>query len=203
VLVPGFRWGGGDVIPVPATFIRLGLILVAAVVLQISGLAQFRVMGSTANLVPLVVVGIAFFGGSVPGATSGFAAGLLLDFALGHTAGISSLVLTAVGYGAGRYREIRDPAHGLAPIAFGLAGTAGFMIAIASVSFMLGAEASLSLLLVRDLVVTVLLNGLLALPVFWLLGRALRGALVWDPLARGRRQQTRDAGPIGLRGLEV
>lgn len=190
-------------IPTPATFVRVGLILVCAVVLQISGLAQFRVLGSTANLVPLAVVGIAFFGGSIPGAASGFAAGLLLDLALGHTAGTSSLVLTAVGYATGRYRELRDPAHGLAPIAFGLAGTAAYLLTFAAVSFMLGIEASLSVLLVRDLVVTVLLNGLLALPAFLLLGRALRGALVWDPLVRGRRQQTRDAGPIGLRGLEV
>jgi hypothetical protein len=68
---------------------------------------------------------------------------------------------------------------------------------------MLGVEASVSLLVLRDVVVTVLLNGLLALPVFWLLGRSLRGALVSDPLARGRRQRTREAGPIGLRGLEV
>ncbi len=190
-------------IPTPGTFVRVGLILVAAVVLQISGVAQFRVLGSTANLVPLAVVGVAFFGGSIPGATSGFAAGLLLDLALGHTVGTSSLVLTAIGYGAGRYRELRDPAHSLSPIAFGLTGTAGYLLTFAAVSFMLGVEAPLSLLLVRDLAVTVLLNALLSLPVFWLLGRALRGALVWDPLARGRRQRTRGAGPIGLRGLEV
>lgn len=190
-------------IPTPGTFLRVGLILLAAVVLQVSGIAQFRVLGATANVVPLAVLGIAFLGGSVPGAMAGFSAGLLLDLALGHTVGTSSLVLTAVGYGAGRYREVKDPAHGLAPIAFGLAGTAAYLVTFAAVSFMLGVEASVSLLLLRDVAVTVLLNGLLALPVFWLLARALRGALVWDPLARGRRQRTRDAGPIGLRGLEV
>ena len=172
-------------------------------VLQISGFAQMRVLGSSANLIPLAVAGVAFFGGSIPGAASGFAAGLLLDLALGHPAGTSSLVLTAVGYGAGRYREVKDPAHGLAPMAFGLAATAGYLLALGGVTFMLGVEASVSLLVFRDVLVTVLLNGLLALPTFWILGRALRGALVSDPLARGRRQRTRDAGPIGLRGLEV
>ncbi len=112
-------------------------------------------------------------------------------------------MLTAVGYGAGRYREVRDPAHGLAPIVFGLAATAGYLIATAAVTFMLGVEASISPLVLRELVVTVLLNGLLALPVFWLLGKVLRGALVSDPMARGRRQRTRETGPLGLRGLEV
>ena len=45
--------------------------------------------------------------------------GFLLDLAAGQTMGASSLVLTAVGYGVGRYRELRDPAHGLLPIAVG------------------------------------------------------------------------------------
>ncbi len=187
----------------PGTFGRIGLIVLLAVVLQISAVAQIHVLGTTANLVPLVVAGVAFFGGSIPGAATGFGAGLLLDFSLGGLAGSSSLVLTAVGYGAGRYREVNDPAHGLAPIAFALVATAGYLVATAAVSFMLGVEASISLLVLRDIVVTVLLNGLRALPVFWLLGKALRGALVSDPMARGRRQRTRETGPIGLRGLEV
>jgi len=190
-------------IATPGAFLRVGAILLLAVVLQISGFGQMRVLGSSANLIPLAVAGVAFFGGSIPGAASGFAAWLLLDLSLGHTAGTSSLVLTAVGYGAGRYREVRDPAHGLAPMAFGLVATAGYLLALGGVTFMLGVEASVSLLVLRDVLVTVLLNGLLALPVFWILGRALRGALVSDPLARGRRQRTREAGPIGLRGLEV
>lgn len=187
----------------PSTFARIGGILLLAVVLQISGVAQVHVLGATGNLVPLVVAGVAFFGGSVPGAATGFAAGLLLDLSLGQLTGTSSLVLTAVGYGAGRYREVKDPAHGLAPIAFGLAATAGYLVAMATVTFMLGVEASISLLLLREIVVTVLLNGLLAVPVFWLLGMGLRGAVVSDPRARGRRQRTRETGPIGLRGLEV
>ena len=39
------------------------------------------------------------------GAVCGFAIGLLLDSALLQTLGVSSLVLLAVGYLAGRYRE--------------------------------------------------------------------------------------------------
>jgi rod shape-determining protein MreD len=174
------------------------------VVLQISGLAQIRILDSTANLLPLVVAGVAFFGGSIAGAGTGFAAGLLLDLALGHAVGASSLVLTAVGYGAGRYREVKDPAHGLAPIAFGICATAGYLVAFAAVSFMLGIEATIAPLpLLRETVVTVLLSGLLALPVFWLIRRVLRRALISDPLARRRRQRTQEAGPIGLRGLKV
>lgn len=190
-------------IPTGATIARLGIVLLLAVVLQISGITQIRVLGASAHLIPLAVAGIAFYGGSIAGALAGFAAGLLLDLAVGATVGTSSLVLTAVGYGTGRYRELKDPAHGLAPVAFGAGATAGYLVAFAAVSFMLGIEASISLLVLRELLVSVLLTALLALPVFWLLGRVLRASLVSDPLARGRRQQTRDPGPIGLRGLEV
>jgi rod shape-determining protein MreD len=191
-------------IPTPGAFLRVAAVLLIAVVLQVSGVAQIRVLGSSANLIPLVVAGVAFFGGSIAGAATGFSAGLLLDLALGHLAGTSSLVLTAVGYGAGRYREVKDPAHGLAPVAFGACATAGYLVALAAVSFMLGVEAKVSALpVLRETIVTVLLNGVLALPAFWLLRRALRGALISDPLARRRRGRTREAGPIGLRGLEV
>ena len=52
----------------------------------------------------------------------GFAAGFLLDLMSGATMGVSSLVLTAVGYAVGRFREVRDPSHGLLPMAVGARG---------------------------------------------------------------------------------
>ncbi len=189
--------------PTPGAFARAGALALAAVILQLSGFGPGRILGGYPDLLPLVVAAVGIYAGSVPGAAMGFSVGFLVDLLAGATMGVSSLVLTAVGYGAGRYREVRDPAHGLAPMAFGLAATAGYLLALGGVTFMLGVEASVSLLVFRDVLVTVLLNGLLALPTFWILGRALRGALVSDPLARGRRQRTREAGPIGLRGLEV
>ncbi len=188
----------------PGTGVRMALILLIALVVQASGIAQTTVLGASPDLMPLVVAGVGFLAGSVPGAVTGFAAGIAIDLALGQTVGATSLVLTAVGYGCGRYRELRDPAHGLAPIAFAGVATAGYEVGMAAVSFMLGIEASVSVLVLREAIVTVLLNILLALPVFWVLRRVLRPSLVVDPLARGRgREQTRAAGPLGLRGLEV
>lgn len=188
----------------PGSFVRVGIVLLFAVIVQISGAAQVNVLGASANLVPLAVAGVAFFGGSVAGAATGFAAGLLLDLALGQLTGTSSLVLTTVGYAAGRYREVKDPAHGLAPLGFVALATLGYLLAFAAVNFMLGVEAAVSVpLVLRGILVSVVLSSLLALPAFWLLRRVLRGSLVSDPLARGRRQRTRESGPIGLRGLEV
>lgn len=188
----------------PQSFLRAGGLILAAVLLQISGVGQVRLLGGSFDLIPIAVAGLSYFAGSVPGALLGFATGLLLDLLLGREFGASALVLTALGYAVGRYRELRDPAHGLAPIAVVAAATAGYLIAVAAVSFMLGIEASVSLLVLREIIVTVLLNSLLALPIFWVVKKVLRRSLLVDPFAlRRRRPVPREPGPVGLRQLEV
>jgi rod shape-determining protein MreD len=188
----------------PAAFLRVGLILLLGLVLQLSALGQIRLLGAYPDLTPLVVAAVAYFAGSITGSATGFAMGFLLDLAAGQTMGASSLVLTAIGYGVGRYREVRDPAHGLLPLAVGAAATAGWVTAFAAVSFMLDIGATVSPLLIREMVVVVLLGAALALPVFAGIRRILRPSLAVDPLdARRRRRPPREAGPLGLRGLEV
>jgi rod shape-determining protein MreD len=194
------------VIPSPNGILRLGLLTMLVVVLQISSVAQVRLLGSSVDLVPLLVGAVGLLAGAVPAATIGFVAGFLLDLSLGQNLGASSLVLTAVGYGVGRYREVRDPAHGLTPIPVSAAATAGYLAGFASVSFMLEIQSEVSVVVLRDMFVTVLLNALIAVPVFAIIRRVLRPALVVDPLEarrRRRRRRAQPAGPIGLRGLEV
>jgi rod shape-determining protein MreD len=188
----------------PGSFARVGLLLLLAVILEISALSQIGIMGGHADLVVLTVAAVAYYGGSVSGSAAGFAAGFLLDLLTGATMGASSLVLTAVGYGVGRFKEVRDPSHGLLPIPVGAAATAAWVTAFAAVSMMLDIGARVSPLVLRDMVVTVLLNALLAFPVFSGIRRLLRPSLVVDPLeVRRRRQPPREAGPLGLRGMEV
>jgi len=190
--------------PTPGSFFRCAGIALAAVVLQLSGLGPVRFFGSVPDLIPLVVAAVAIYGGSTTGAAMGFGTGLLLDLAVGSTMGLSSLVLSAVGYGVGRYREVRDPAHGLMPIPVGAAATLGWVVAFAAVSFMLDVGATVSPLVFRDMLVTVLLNTILAIPVFWVCRKILRPSLAVDPLdTRRRRRAPRESGPIGLRGMEI
>jgi rod shape-determining protein MreD len=192
------------VILTPGAFVRVGILLLLAVILQLSGFSQIGVLGGHADLVVLAVAGVAYYAGSMAGSASGFAAGFLLDLLSGATMGASSLVLTAVGYGVGRFREVRDPSHGLLPIPVGAAATAGWVTAFAAVALMLDIGARVSPLVFRDMVVTVLLNALLALPIFIGTRRLLRPSLRVDPLeVRRRRRPPRDTGPLGLRGLEV
>jgi rod shape-determining protein MreD len=188
----------------PAALLRVGLLLLLALVLQLSALSRIGVVGGHADLVVLVVAAVAYYAGSVPGCATGFAAGFLLDLTTGATMGASSLVLTAVGYGVGRFRELRDPAHGLMPIPVGAAATGAWVVGFATVSFMLDVGARVSPLVIREMIVTVLLNALLALPVFIGCRWVLRPSLAFDPRElRHRRPPRRESGSIGFRGLEV
>jgi rod shape-determining protein MreD len=188
----------------PGAFLRVGLLLIVTVLLQLSVVGQIGVLGSYADITPLAVAAVAYYGGSIAGSSAGFAAGFLLDLATGATMGASSLVLTAVGYGVGRFREVRDPSNSLLPVPVGAAATAGWVTAYAAVSFMLDVGATVSPLVIRDALVTVLIGALLALPVFVVSRKLLRPSLVVDPYQlRRRRRAPQEAGPIGLRGLEV
>src|SRR4051794_41543248 len=131
-------------------------------------------LGGTVDLIPIFVAAVAIYAGSISGAIVGFSTGILLDLAIGQTLGLSSLVLTALGYGVGRYRDLRDPAHGLLPIPVAAASTLGYLAAVAAVSFMLEIGASVNPPLLRDAVITGVLNVAVALPVFALGRQGLR-----------------------------
>ena len=192
-------------IPTVGAFVRVGILILFVVVIQISGFGQIRMLAGNADLVPLLVGAVAIFAGSSSGAIAGFCTGLLLDLATGQPVGGAALTLTVVGWFVGRYTEARDPAHGLMAIPAGAAATAGYVVGFALVSFMLEIGASVSPIVFREMLVTVILNTLIALPVFAIVRRVLRPVLLVDPLERRRRRpkEARSTGPLGLRGLEV
>jgi rod shape-determining protein MreD len=169
---------------------RLVLLGLVASILQLTAISQITIFGVPADLSPLIVASVGFLTGSVPGAVFGFGFGLFADTALMQTLGVTSLVLTSVGYGAGRVRELRDPAHGLAPVAVGAAATTVAAIGVATLQFLLGVEAPVSGEVVRQVLMTIVLNTLLALPVYALIRRVLLPFLPDDPRRRRRRAYT-------------
>ena len=173
-----------------ASVIRLVLLGLIGGLIQLSVVSQVMVFGVPADLTPLLVASIGFIAGSVPGAVFGFCLGLFIDVSLYQTLGVSSLVFTAVGYGAGRIRELRDPAHGLAPGAVGAAAPAIAAVGFTVLQFLLGVQSPVSLLLLREILLTVVLNTLLALPVYAIMRRALLPFLPEDPRRRRRRAYT-------------
>jgi rod shape-determining protein MreD len=174
----------------PAAIGRIAALGLLAALLQLTAAAQVSIFGVPLDVSPLIVASVGFLTGSVPGAMLGFCFGLFIDTALMQTLGVTSLVLTAVGYGAGRIRELRDPAHGLAPVAVGAAATLVSAVGVTVLQFLLGVEAPVSVEFLRQVLMTLVLNTLLALPVYALCRRALLPFLPDDPRRRRRRAYT-------------
>jgi rod shape-determining protein MreD len=170
--------------------VRLAVVGFATVVLQQAAVSQVSIFGVSADLAPLVVMSVGLLAGSMAGAITGFGIGLFVDLLLVQTLGLTSLLYIAIGYGCGRLREVRDPAHGLVPLAMGAAATALAGIGMALMQFLLGVNSPVSVLLAQQIFITVLVNTLLALPVYALVRRVIRPALPDDPRRRRRRAYT-------------
>jgi rod shape-determining protein MreD len=162
----------------PRIALRIALVVIVAVILQASFFSYLSILGATPYLVPVVIVALGLLGGAVVGAVSGFAAGFLLDSILLQTLGVSSLVLLSVGYLAGRYREgfefkgLGVPA--LLAGGFTLLGTTAF----AAIELVLGVDAEVSLLVVREIAVQSLLAIGFGFAVYPICHRILRASLI-------------------------
>jgi rod shape-determining protein MreD len=167
--------------------VRLIALGFVAVLLQESAVSQISIFGSAADITVLVVMSVGLLAGSTAGAVMGFGVGLFVDLALVQTLGVTSLLFIAVGYWSGRLRELRDPSHGLVPPAVGAAATAVAGIGMALIQFLLGVDAPVSFLLIQQIFISVLINTLIALPVYALVRRWIQPALPSGPRRRGRR----------------
>ena len=181
--------------------LRLAGIVLVADIIQVSFFSYLSILGATPDALPVVIAVLGLLGGAVTGAVAGFATGLLVDSLLLQTLGVSSLVLLSVGYLAGRYREqfeidsVRAPA--LLAGGLTLLAAAGFI----ALQLMLGVEATVSLLVVREVVVKALLAFLLAFPLYPAVRFALRPALVLEgpPTRRRIFRSRRGAERRGIR----
>jgi rod shape-determining protein MreD len=179
------------VIPItPQLVARVVAVSAVMLIVQLGAISQIEVLGTSADVSPLLVASVALLTGSLPGAVFGFAVGLFLDLALVQTLGLSSLVYLAIGYWAGRLLELRDPQGVLVPFAVGAAATAVATIGYSLMQFLLGVDAPVSLFLVREILATILLNALIAGIVYAIVRRCLLPALPEDPRRRRRRAYT-------------
>jgi rod shape-determining protein MreD len=163
---------------------------VVVVFFQIGVVSEVPVFGVSVDLSPLLVAFVGLLCGSMVGAVSGFAVGLLVDLALMQTLGVSSLIFTVIGYWSGRLRELRDPQAALTPLLVGAAAAAASMIGYSLVEFLLGVDAPVSLELVRQIVLGVVVDTIVALPMWAIVRRSLEGSLPDDPRRRRRRAYT-------------
>lgn len=169
---------------------RVAVLSIVIVFLQISVVSEVPVFGVSVDLSPLLVAFTGLLCGSTVGAVTGFCVGLLIDLALIQMLGVTSLTFTIIGYWAGRLRELRDPQAALTPLFVGAAAAAVAMVGYSIIEFLLGVDAPVSLQLLREIVVGVLVDTVIALPMWALVRRCLVGGLPDDPRRRRRRAYT-------------
>ena len=172
--------------------LRIALMIVLAAILQLAFFSSLSLLGATPDVLPVIAVALGLLGGAVVGAVCGFALGLLVDSLLLQTLGVWALVLLTVGYLAGRWRESFEITSALVPplLTGGLTLLGAFLFA--AIQLMLGVESPVSLLVLREILVKGLLGALLAVPLYPLVRRVLRPALVEDT----RRRRTATFAPI-------
>ena len=81
--------------------LRVPLVIITALVLQLSVLTRLRVAGVMPDLMLLLAVAAGLTGGPARGAVVGFASGMAVDLFLRTPLGLSALVFCMVGYAVG------------------------------------------------------------------------------------------------------
>jgi rod shape-determining protein MreD len=161
------------------------LLILVALVLQVSVLARLHLPGAVPDLMLLVVVSLAITYGPMGGSLVGFGAGLLSDVTppADHAAGRYALVLCLIGYCAGLVRSESGQLRSAAKPMVVVAGAAvASTLLYAGVGSLVGDTAARHVGL-PGLVLSALLYDLLLAPftVPWIM--ALARKLDHDPLA--------------------
>jgi rod shape-determining protein MreD len=171
-------------------------------IVQLTFISQFPIAGGTADLAPLAVMSIGLLCGGLVGASFGFGLGLFLDVSLLQTLGVTSLILVGIGWFAGRIRDsAADTEETLVPLLAGAAATVTMSVAYSIIQFLLDVSAPVSGVLLRQLLATLILNTLLALPIHAIARRWLSPSLPQEPKRRRRQPTSAALSPLqqGLR----
>jgi rod shape-determining protein MreD len=172
----------------PKIVARIVAICMLGVLLQLSFFSRVELFHVSPDVLPALVVCLGLLGGSMTGAVSGFGIGFFLDCLLVEALGISSLVLLGIGYLAGLFRERFEVHSSLVPALLCMGLTMLAELGFGLVQLLLGLDAPLSPLIIRDLLLKSVYAFFLGWPLYIGMRRALRPALVDDPKVQRRRQ---------------
>ncbi len=174
----------------PRILLRIAAIGLLGVLVQLSFFSRVELLHVSPDILPALVVCMGLLGGCMAGAVSGFAIGLFVDCLLVEALGITSLVLLTVGYLAGLFRERFEIHSSLVPALLCMGLTLLAELGFGVVELLLGVDAPVSVLVVRDVLLKSVYAFFLGWPIYLGVRRALRPALVEEPKVRRRRQPT-------------
>ena len=138
--------------------------------LQLSFFSRVALFHVSPDVLPALVVSLGLLGGSMTGAVTGFSIGLLVDCLLVEALGGTSLVLLGTGYLAGLFRERFEIHSPLVPPLLCMGLTLFAELGFGAVQLMLGIDAPVSVLIVRDMLLKSVYAFFLGWPIY--LGRA-------------------------------
>jgi rod shape-determining protein MreD len=168
--------------------LKVAVLVFVASILEVSVFSDVKILGGGPDLLLVTIVAVALLRGSVTGACAGFFAGLVVDTATLETLGLSSLLLTLIGYWVGRYGETtgRDRTH--APFLSVAVVTFLYALGGLALRFVLGEPAPARLVLLDSLFQGIALNLLLTVPVYAVVRRLLTDQdQLLDAAQHGRR----------------
>lgn len=169
---------------------RLVAIVIAGVILQLSFFSQISLFHVSPDVLPALVVVLGLLGGTLTGAVCGFWVGFLLDCLLIAPLGGASLVLLATGYLAGLFRERFEIHSALVPPLLCMGLTLFAELGFGAVELMLGVDAPISGLAIRDMLLKSVFAFFLGWAIYIGVRRALRPALVLEPMVRRGKRPT-------------
>jgi rod shape-determining protein MreD len=169
---------------------RIVAICMLGVLLQLSFFSRVELFHVSPDILPALVVCLGLLGGSLTGAVSGFGIGFFLDCLLVQALGISSLVLLGTGYLAGLFRERFEIHSSLVPALLCMGLTMLAELGYGVIQLLLGIDAPLSTLIIRDLLLKSVYAFFLGWPIYLGVRRVLRPALVEEPKLQRRRDPT-------------
>lgn len=155
---------------------RLAVVLLVTTLLQTALAPHLRLLGAYPDFALIVVVCVALVKGSEAGAVFGFLTGIISAIALMEPFGLSAFVFVLIGFLAGRYAETADLPVGVAPLLSVFVATLVASVLSAMAQFLLAREVPLDFFLWRVLLPSLVLNTLLAAPIYLLVRVWLRGA---------------------------
>lgn len=174
----------------PNIVARLVAIVIVGVILQLSFFSQVSLFHVSPDALPALVVVLGLLGGTLTGAVCGFWVGFLLDCLLIAPLGGASLVLLATGYLAGLFRERFEIHSSLVPPLLCMGLTLFAELGFGAVELMLGVDAPISGLVIRDMLLKSIFAFFLGWAIYVGVRRALRPALVEEPMVRRGRRPT-------------
>jgi rod shape-determining protein MreD len=158
----------------PLDAVKAAVLLLLVAPFPVSVLSSLEVAEGHPDAILVLVVAIALLRGPVFGSLAGFWAGLAIDVAtLAEPLGLSSLLLTLVGYWSGRLGEVTSRSSAHVPLLAVALATIGYGLGSLIIRFMLGTAIPASQFFAAVLLPTLALNILLAYPLYVLVRRLL------------------------------